>query len=218
MFRSSFAYSAITLAAYASSAFAATTVTRFTGVIDQISANEAQMLGTLNVGDLISGHFTFNDDPAASFGFDRFAAEVGVSLPTYNFNIASNYNYIRARNNRSGGQFGVFDEFHHAYDSAGPAISSGPFIVHAITIRFVDEHATMFDGSDTFPITININDIETATWSIQGQSAANPNQRFSVSGTVTAIVPEPQALVLAALVAPALLSKHRRRRSSLGAV
>jgi hypothetical protein len=206
-------YSAIILAAIAGRAAAATSFTHFTGVIDQILLNDSQMLGALNIGDPIGGHFTFDDDPAASFGNDRFAAEVGLALPTQIFNIVSNFNYIRARNNVSNLEFGVVDEFHHAYDSAGPVSPQGPFVVSAITIRFLDADATMFNGPQTFPIALNMDDIERATWSISGSSAANPNQRFSINGTVTAIViPEPQPLLPVAAATIVLLGNRRRAR------
>src|SRR5688572_11278440 len=85
----------VTLAAFDGEAAAATTVTRFSGVIGEVLANDGQVLGALNLGDSISGYFTFDDDPAARLGGDRFAAEVGVSLPTFSFDVASNNNYIR---------------------------------------------------------------------------------------------------------------------------
>jgi hypothetical protein len=195
-----------------------TYVTRFVGTIDRIQANDGAILGDLQLGQMVSGYFTFDDSPAAKLGSDRYAAKFAISLPTVMLVVPSNYNYIRANNNISRAGIGVVDLFSHAFDSVGPMTGPDPYYLSFFTAQFIDTDATVFNGTPSLPVLPRNGQYEIATWSLGGTDLATRRQQFSVSGTITAIVPEPATMGWAAsLAALGMLCGGRRLKRPSGA-
>jgi len=170
----------------------ATTTTYFKGTIDQIAFNDGMILGNLQIGQEVTGYFTFNDAPSEKLGTDRYRATIAVSLPTQSLVVPSDYNYIRAHNNQPIGGGAVVDEFSHGFDSVGPTTWLDPFYVYALTVRFRDTDANEFNSPPPLPVDLSNFDWENAEWSLSGADLATRRMRFSVSGSITAIlVPEP---------------------------
>jgi hypothetical protein len=170
----------------------ATTTTYFKGTIDQIASNDGMILGDLQIAQNVTGFFTFNDAPSEKLGTDRYRATIAINLPTQSLVVPSDYNYIRARNNQSIGGGVLIDEFSHGFDSIGPTTWLDPFYVYALSVRFRDTDANEFDSSPQLPVDLIDFDWESAEWSLSGTDLATQQTRFSVSGSITAIlVPEP---------------------------
>jgi hypothetical protein len=179
----------------------ATTTTYFKGTIDQIASNDGLILGNLQVGQEVTGYFTFNDDPSQKLGTDRYRATIAINLPTQSLVVPSDYNYIRARNNQSIGGGEIVDEFLHAFDSIGPTTWLDPIYVHELSVRFRDTDANAFDSSPQLPVDLNDFDWESAGWSLSGTDLATQRTRFSVSGSITAtLVPEPSSAWVGAAI------------------
>lgn len=193
----------------------ATTTTYFKGTIDQIASNDGMILGDLQVGQEITGFFTFNDAPSEKLGTDRYRATIAITLPTQSLVVPSDYNYIRARNNQPIGGGVLTDEFSHGFDSIGPTTWLDPFYVHALSVRFRDTDASEFDSSPQLPVDLSDFDWESAEWSLSGTDLATQRTRFSVSGSITAIlVPEPSSAWVGAALGLFAVGAWRRALAS----
>lgn len=192
---------------------AALTVHSYSGLISDVSLNENGILGAIQLGDAVSGYFTF--DPDANAGGDAYDVTIAISIGSRDIVIESTLNFIRAQNDISVSGLGIVDRFRHGFDSNGPTTILDPLYVYYLSVEFIDTSATVFDGTQELPVDLNLTDYDVARWSLGGADLATRTDDFRVTGTISSVsIPEPGVSSLLAVGGLAMLIRNKRGRST----
>lgn len=203
-------FSSILLLAACSICHGALATYDFSGMIDTVERNDADILGQISSGDPVSGFFQF--DPLAPGGGSASDRTVTLSIGSREISISSTLNFIRTQNDVSMAGLGIVDRFRFGFDSNGPTTSLDPLYVYQLNIEFIDTTASVYDGSQTLDVPLNLDDYDVVRFYLRGSDIDTRTTDFRVRGTINGLsVPEPSAVFLSALGSVALL---RRRRVS----
>lgn len=159
------------------------TKTFFLGVVTNVADGSSAALGSIAIGQTISGYFTYSDDPTNHIGEDQYRATTAISLPGVNFIIDAETTYIRVRDNRDQDSYGVVDYFGHGYDSIGPLPETAPYYIYELDVEFFDRSALLFTTEPSLPYVPKVSDFDDCTWSLFGKRT-DTDQPFSVSGKI----------------------------------
>ena len=174
---------AVILLCQAAAALGEVTKTFFLGVITNISDGSSAALGSIAIGQTVSGYFTFSDDPTNHIGEDQYRATTAISLPEVNFIIDAETTYIRVRDNRDQDLDGIVDYFGHGYDSIGPLPETAPYYIYELDMEFFDRSAQLFTTNPALPYVPRVSDFDDCTWSLFGKRT-DTDQPFYVSGKI----------------------------------
>ena len=182
----------------------------FSGVVGAVGMNRDNILGVLGPGDGVSGSFSF--DPSAAGGGGASDRTVVLSIGSREISISSTLNFVRTQNDIQVSGLGTVDRFRFAFDSNGPTTSLDPLYVYQLDIEFIDTSASVYDGSQTLDVPLNLSDYDVVRFFLRGSDLATRTADFRVGGVINGLsVPEPSAGLLSALGGIGLL---RRRRYS----
>ena len=151
--------------AIAPSAGAGTITNSFLGIITNASAGTPAALAGASTGQMVTGYFTFSDDPTNHLGGDRYRATTGISLGNLDFAIDADTTYIRARD---GGSSGMPDFFTHVFDSIGPLPEMLPYYVYELGVAFTDSTGDLFTNSPALPYFPAASNFNVAQWHFSG--------------------------------------------------
>jgi hypothetical protein len=200
--------------ALAISAMGAVTTFRYEGVVDEVDYYTGGLLGSVSVGDSVSGFFTFDPDKWR-YG-DAYSALIAISIGSSVIEIDSNQNYIRAENNILGSSvssgFGSIDRFSHGFDSSGPTLLLSLLYVYALRVEFIDTSASVFDGNEILPVNLNLEDFDVARWSLQGSDLATRSKDYRINGTITTVtIPEPRTVCMISVMLGLCVLRRSRK-------
>lgn len=204
-----------TLAALALSLFSSGAVVTytFTGVIGAVEMNDNGILGDINPGDLVSGSFSF--DPMVANGGSAADRTLTFMIGSRDISMATTLNFVRTQNDVSVFGLGIVDRFRYGFDSNGPTTSLDPLYLYQLNVEFIDTSASVYDGSQTLDVDLNLTDYDVVRFFMSGADIATRTDDFRVSGTLTSVsVPEPS--IPALLLGAAFMVLGRKRQSEQG--
>jgi hypothetical protein len=167
----------------------------FTGVIGAVEMNDNGILGAINTGDTVSGSFSF--DPLVANGGSAADRVLKFMIGSRDISMSTTLNFVRTQNNVSLFGLGVVDRFRYGFDSNGPTTSLDPLYLYQLDIEFIDTSASVYDGSQTLDVDLNLTDYDEVRFFMRGADIDTRTDDFRVSGTLTSVsVPEPSLIVL----------------------
>ena len=181
----------------------------FIGVIGAVEMNDNGILGVINPGDIVSGSFSY--DPLLANGGSAADRTLAFKIGSRDISMSTTLNFVRAQNDVSVSGLGVVDRFSYGFDSNGPTTSLAPFYLYQLDIEFIDTSASIYDGSQTLDVDLNLTDYNVVRFFMRGADIATRTDDFRVRGTLTSVsVPEPSIVVLL-LGAPFIILRRKRQ-------
>ena len=171
--------------ALAPSACGGTITNSFLGTVTNASADTPAALAGVSTGQMVTGYFTFSDDPTNHLGGDRYRATTSLSLGNLDFAIDADTTYIRVRD---GGSPGTPDFFTHGFDSIGPLPEMLPYYVYELGVEFTDSSGTLFASPPALPYSPVVSNFHVARWRISG-TRVDTGAGFSISGRILLTTP-----------------------------
>lgn len=175
----------LTSLALAPSAGAGTITNSFVGTVTNASASTPAAMAGVSTGQIVTGYFTFSDDPANHLGGDRYRATTSLSLGNLEFAIDADTTYIRVRD---GGSPGTPDFFTHGFDSIGPLPETLPYYVYELGVEFTDSSGALFAAPPALPYSPAVSNFNVARWRISG-TRVDTDAGFSFSGRILLTTP-----------------------------
>jgi hypothetical protein len=161
----------------------------FTGVIDSIGSNNNGILGSISPGNTVSGSLSF--DPLMAGGGSATDRVLSFAIGSRDISISSTLNFVRAQNDVSVFGLGIVDRFRYGFDSNGPTTSLEPLYLYQLDVEFIDTSASLYDGSQTLDVDLNLTDYDVVRFFMRGSDLATRTNDFQVRGTITSVsVPE----------------------------
>jgi hypothetical protein len=203
-----------TLVTLATASFSngAVVIYSFTGLIGAGAINENDILG--EPGDAVSGSFSF--DPLAVGGGTAADRTLNFMIGSRNINISSTLNFVRTENNVSVSGLGIVDRFRYGFDPNKPTTFLDPLYLSQIDVEFIDTSASIYDGSQTLDVHLNLTDYDVVRFFIRGSDLATRTVDFQARGTITSVsVPEMSTGML--LLGMPIVIFRRNRKSEQAA-